>query len=131
MTSRRLRSAALIPVNRTSPVVLLALLLYGTAIWSFFEVLLEMPFAPILVTLEGFLLCALQIVAGAWIWGLRRRGAVLATMVMIVRTSILTYATYLASLFGIDGLNLAGIVASFVVTLLIAGLLLASWHRMR
>jgi hypothetical protein len=131
MTSRRLRSATLIPVNRTSPVVLLALLLYGTAIWSFFEVLLEMPFASILVTFEGFLLCALQIVAGAWIWGLRRRGAILATMVMIVRTSILTYVTYLASLFGIDGLNLAGIVASFVVTLLIARLLLASWRRMR
>jgi hypothetical protein len=131
MTSRRLRSAALVPVNRTSPAVLLALLLYGTAIWSFFEVLLEMPFASILVTFEGLLLCGLQIVAGAWIWGLRRRGAILATMVMTVRTLILTYVTYLASLFGIDGLSLAGIVASFVVTILMAGLLLASWARMR
>ena len=131
MTSRRLRSAAFVPVNRTSPVVLLALLLYGTAIWSFFEVLLEMPFASILVTFEGLLLWGLQIVAGAWIWGLRRRGAILATMVMTVRTLILTYVTYLASLFGIDGLSLAGIVASFVVTILMAGLLLASWARMR
>jgi hypothetical protein len=130
MTSRRLRSAALIPVNRTSPVVLLALLLYGTAVWSSFEVLLEMPFASILVTFEGLLLCGLQIVAGAWIWSLRRRGAILATVVMVVKTSILAYVTYLGSLFGIDGLNLAGIVASFVVTTLMVGLLLASWHRM-
>jgi hypothetical protein len=131
MTSRRLSSAALISVNRTSPVVLLVLLLCGTAAWSFFEVLLEMPFASILVTLEGLLLCGLQIVAGAWVWGLRRRGAVLATMVMVVRTLILAYVTYLASLFGVDGLNLAGIVASVLVTSLMAGLLLASWHRMR
>jgi hypothetical protein len=131
MTSRRLSSAALISVNRTGPVVLLVLLLYGTAAWSFFEVLLEMPFASILVTLEGLLLCGLQIWAGAWIWGLRRGGAILATMVTIARTSILTYVTYLASFFGIEELNLVGIVASFVVTSLTVGLLLASWRRMR
>ena len=50
---------------------------------------------------------------------------------MVVRTLILAYVTYLASLFGVDGLSLAGIVASVLVTSLMAGLLLASWHRMR
>jgi hypothetical protein len=126
-----MKSAALISVNRTSPVVLVTLLLCGTAVWQFFQNLLLAPFVPLPVTLVSFLLDALQVVAGSWIWNLFRRGAVLALAVTSVRLAFIAYQTYLASPTGADSLTLAGMVISVLVGALIVGLLLVYWRRMR
>lgn len=131
MTSRRLRSAALISVNRTSPVVLATLLLCGTAVWQFFQNLLLAPFVPLPITLASFLLDALQVVAGSWLWNLFRRGAVLAVAVTSVRFASLAYQSYIFSSTGTDPLTLASMGFSLLVGSLIVGLVLSSWRRMR
>jgi hypothetical protein len=131
MTSRRLTSAALSPVYRTNPVVALTLLLCGTAIWQFFQVLLLMPFTLLPITLLGFLLCGLQILAGMWVWGLLRKGAILAVAISSVRFAVLGLQSYLFSSGGVDWLTLAGMVLSLGIGLVVLALLVLSWHRMR
>jgi len=131
MTSRRLRSAALTSVYRNNPVVMLTLLLYGTAIWQFFQVLLLMPFSLLPITLLGFLLCGLQMLAGKWIWSLLRKGAVLAVAISSVRFANLGLQSYPVTLSGADSLTLAGMVSSLAIGLLVVVLLVLSWRRMR
>ncbi|HEV2390138.1 MAG TPA: hypothetical protein VGS04_05365 [Nitrososphaerales archaeon] len=131
MTSRRLKSTALISINRTSSVVLATVLLCGIGVWQFFQNLLLAPFVPLPITLASFLLDALQVVAGSWLWNLFRRGAYLALAVSSVRFANLAYQSYLFSSTGTDPLTLASMAFSLLVGSLIVVLIVSSWRRMR
>jgi len=131
MTSRRLRSAALISVNRTNPVFFLTVLLYGTAIWQFFQVFFMMPVSPLMASILGFLLCGLQALAASAIWDLSRRGAILAVVVLAFRFAALGLQSFVAVFVGADWLTLADMASSFVVVVLIVALLRLSWDKMK
>jgi len=131
MTSRRLRSPALTSMDRTAPVVLLTTTLYAYTLWNFSNFLLSGTLDPLPVTLVGLGLDALQIVAGVWIWRLLKKGAVLAAVVLSAKATNELDLSYFAVQMGASWSDVSTFLAVFVVELLIGGLVLLAWHRMR
>jgi len=118
-------------MDRTAPVVLLTTTLYAYTLWNFSNFLLSGTLDPLPVTLVGLGLDALQIVAGVWIWRLLKKGAVLAAVVLSAKATNELDLSYFAVQMGASWSDVSTFLAVFVVELLIGGLVLLAWHRMR